>query len=188
MVEGALEAYSLALADLDAAQMRDGVLQAIRGGGEHPPSAGALRKLCLGESRQTIEARAHGAFIKIDAAARRVGAGFNVRELGDPLAVHAVGALGGWRRFCESIPSEWDRRNFIESYVAAAENPELAEHARLTYGGEPQDALADLRQEVLRAITADPGAPVVAAEAEADAPYSAVEYFERLTSGARSAS
>lgn len=149
-------AFELAVSDLSEEQVTQGVTRAIREGNQHPPSAGRLRALCLGTSEDDLTARGIAAFERCDRLARSRGQEANWRnELADPLAVHAIGELGGWQNFCRGKISEWDRRTFVKSYVAAAGNPALAEVARISYS-KAVGALADQREQ-LAASLALPG-------------------------------
>ncbi len=155
MVSGVIDGYSIALYDLTPDELRRGVRAAVKAGGQHPPSAGELRKLCLGEDTQSLEARAVKAFHRAEDAAKRHGVDFNPRRLNDPLLTHAIGALGGWSLFCGKPINEWQQRNFVAAYVATADNPELREVVRLSHDGKPIGALPELRAGLARSLTVD---------------------------------
>jgi hypothetical protein len=150
MVDGLLEVWARALGDVTDEQLQAGLGRAIEAGGPHPPSLGDFRKLCVGNDRQTLEARANEAWLL---AERNASLEVNPRSLGDPLLLHAIGSLGGWNHFCTKPISEWDRRTFLAAYVDAASNPQLEEVARLSHNGEPLGALADVRKQLAESLT-----------------------------------
>lgn len=145
--DAVFDAYEIALGDLPDVSVQAGVARAIRAGGSHPPSAGEIRKLCEGESKEDLTALAHAAFVRADRAARRGGVDFNPRKLNDPLLMHAIGAVGGWRLFCEQV-DEWQQRNFVAAYIDAASNKQLEHVAQLSFNGKPIGALQDLRGQL----------------------------------------
>lgn len=143
------DAYELAIGDLSDEAVMAGVTAAIRTAAEHPPSAGQLRAYCVGRSEQDLQAAAHAAFIRADRAARRGGLSFNPRKLDDPLIMHALGAVGGWRVFCGEA-NEWQQRNFVAAYINAAGNQQLEHVAKLQHQGKPIGAIKDARSDLAR--------------------------------------
>lgn len=127
-IDGVYDAYSMALGDLDDALVMQVVAKIIRAGGDHPPSAGDVRKVCLGATQQDHEAEAIAAFERADRHARSRGLDGSVRDLGCPLTTHAIGMLGGWAAFC-GRPDEWQKRNFVKAYTEAKASPEIEQAA-----------------------------------------------------------
>lgn len=149
--------YELALSDLPDEAVRHAVMRAVHSGGDHPPSAGELRKLCTGHARQDIEALAAAAWAKACRAASRYGLDTDPRKSGDPLMTHAIGAVGGWVAFCTEPVTHWQRRNFLEAYTAAASNPQLEHVAKLSHEGKPIGALPAERLRPAGELKALPG-------------------------------
>lgn len=145
-------AFALAIGDLDSETATTGLQRAIRAGGEHPPSAGDFRKLCLGESDSDLRASAMVAWNRVTLAVRKYGDSFHPRQFGDPLTTHAIGAIGGWQVFCFSPPDKWQQRTFIEAYMQAGSSPQEREAARLSHEGKPVGALADARKAMAESL------------------------------------
>lgn len=156
MLPGTLDGFALAMRDVTDQQLEHGVMLAIQAATEHPPSAGVLRKLCLGNDAASIEAKAAAAWKLVDKAARDNGVAYNPRRLGDPLVVHALGAVGGWTLLCTSPESEWQERNFLKAYINAAGNPQVEEVARLSYEGKPLGALPQVREQLAKQLSRTP--------------------------------
>lgn len=147
VVDGVFDAYEMALGDLPDDVVKLGVARVIQGGGEHPPSAGQVRQVCIGRSPDDLSAAAHAAFVRADRHARTVGLSGSVRQLGDPLITHAIGSVGGWQAFCTHV-DEWQKRNFVQAYMDALANPQTHEVAKLSHDGKPVGALQDMRAGV----------------------------------------
>jgi hypothetical protein len=178
MVDGLVDAWSLALGDLTAEQLKAGLSKCIDAGGDHPPSAGDYRKACTGSDDATIEAKAAAAWKIADEAARGYGSDFNPRHLDDPLLMHALGSVGGWAMLCSSPVTEWQERNFMKAYVAASRNPQLEEVAKLSYQGKPLGALKDLRATTAKRLTREPPSKA-ADEAQRNANAEALELLKK---------
>ncbi|WP_145248498.1 hypothetical protein [Aeoliella mucimassa] len=145
-------AFELALGDLSESQVQTGVMRAIREGGTHPPSAAEVRALALGRADRDLQALAHEAFKRADQLARTHGVAADYRGvLDDPLATHALGAVGGWGVFCRKV-DEWQERTFVAAYVGAAKNPTLEEVAKLSHKGKPLGLLAKTRKQMAEAL------------------------------------
>jgi hypothetical protein len=149
MPAGTIEAFATVLGTLSDEQLAGGMQRAIEAAGEHPPNAGALLRLCRGTDRQSIEAKAAAAW---EWCEKHASLETNPRSANDPLLRHAIGALGGWNHFCTKPINEWDRRTFIAAYVAAAENPQLEEVAKLSHNGEPLGQLAAVRKQLAESL------------------------------------
>lgn len=148
-------AYEMALGDLTLEQARFGVTRAIRTPSEHPPSAGQVRAYCIGKSEKDLEAQAHAAFERADRLAKSVGLEANPKQLNDHLLTHAIGAVGGWTAFCTAAIDHWQKKNFVDAYVAAAGNPQLDNVAKLSHGGEPIGALPQVRLQLANKLGRD---------------------------------
>lgn len=148
----AYTAYEMAIGDLTLEQARFGVTRAIRTPSDHPPSAGQVRALCLGRSESDLTAQAHAAFERADRLARSGGLEANPKQLDDHLLTHAIGAVGGWTAFCKAPVDHWQKRNFVDAYVAAAGNPQLDNVAKLSHGGKPIGALGEVRLKLANSL------------------------------------
>ncbi len=147
-------AYELALNDLTKEQFEKGILRAIRSSEAHPPSAGQLRALCLGRSTEDIQAAAEAAFERADRFAREEGVARHPRTLGDPLLVFALSGVGGWPAFCRDKPDQWQKKNFIQTYTDAANNPQIEEVAKISHEVYPPNKLTQISKKLSQSLDA----------------------------------
>jgi hypothetical protein len=143
---GLVNVWAPALAGMTDEQLESAVSRCIRAGGEHPPSLGQFLGYCQQTDQASLEARAEAAWLLANRNARLE---LDHRKLGDPLLVHAIGAIGGWNAFCtQPVNDGWQRRDFLAAYISAAANRHVTAIANVAIGRSALPHINDLREAV----------------------------------------
>lgn len=119
--EAMLEGYWIALSDLTLEAVRMAVARAIREC-EHFPRGKELREL---GGELGPQGRAVLAWMAASKAVKKIGAYQSV-DFDDPVINATIRAMGGWERFIEVSPEDfdkWTRKDFEKIYLSLAQRP-----------------------------------------------------------------